>query len=494
MSAVIRSGRAWLGLLLCAATASGAAPARAQLHDEVPAPRPANLPAEEDTHRLVVLPVLDLTGTSPELARLSTGLLTEGFARYPRLEVIAGPELISRLRTVESYRKDLSEARELAQMGQRQYEQIRLKEAIKLLTMAVQKYGSIHYELEAPREVATTLLTLAKAYLEYGEDPQSAMKAELTFQQLLLADPSVRLLPERFSETVINLFTRARYWATYDRLPGLRTDKALAVAARVRADYVLSGALLPRAEAGHLLLAVQLLDVRRKMPLASEQVGISESPERLELRLDRLSSRMAACIPNDVWLARQRNPKRFDPTLSFDTSYLHLVFLQHPLQRTFNNMGLGTGVSWALLEHLSLLARLSFTTSRNNYPHEDLLDPANLLRLVLGAGIAHHGERLSVFSVTGFDLLYPFRFRWTREADCKWHEVPPDSCYDSSRGIHTHDPGLVFGLHVGAGANWAFAPPLLLHFRTGLSYYFLPTTGNELNLPVEAELGIGYRF
>jgi len=471
--------------------------------DDPPPPRPANLPAEEDSHRVVILPVLDLTGTHGNVAVESSALLVEGLARFPRFEVLAGSALTDRLKAADSFLRELGEARMLARLGQQEYERIRLAEAIKLLDLAEKKFSSIHFELVEPREVARTLLTLAKAYIENGEE----MKAEGAFQRLLLDDPLVRLLPGRFSDNVIALFERARYWVTQDRLPGLRTEQALSVAARVRASYVVSASLRPRPEAGRFLLGVQLLDVRRKVPLALEQVAVAEgqmaSPEgqvaaaegqdRLVEQLDRLTSRLAACVPNDVWLARQRNPEPFPSTLSFDTSYQHLFFLQHLLQSGFSGMGLSSGISWAPIEHLVLLVRLSFTTSRNNYPYEDLLDPVNLLRLLLGAGIAHHGTRLSVFTVTGFDLSYPFAFDWTREADCKWHAPLPFRCKEEGL-VHTHDPGPVFGLHVGAGVIWTFAPPLLLHFRGGLSYLFLPTEGNELNLPIDLAAGLGYRF
>jgi len=443
----------------------------------------------------VILPVLDLSGEQATLAGQAERLITAGFARYARLEVIAGEELTARLRASEGYQvKDLGNARAFAQVGQQEYAQIQLKSAIQHLGRAAKTFEEIHHDLVQPEEVAQSLLALAKASLESGDQ----VAADLVFSRLLLVDPALRLAPGRHPDSVLAHYQRGRARALRERSTLLaRMDKALAVGRQLHAGYVVLSLLGP-AEGGLLdggpapaagRLGVLLFDVRRRIQLAPVEELLPAPGAPLAERLDLATSRLAACIPNDVWLAQQRNPTPVQRRLEFDTGFAHLVYLDHPLHQAFQSFGLGTGVTWSPVEHLALVARLSFTTSSNNHPFEDLLDPVNVVRAILGAGFTVVGRRLAGYTVTGFDLSWPLAFRWTLDPDCKFHEPAPSSCT-----IRRHEPGPLFGLHVGAGGQWLFADPLFLNLRVGLSRSLLPAEGNRLNFPVTSEVGLGYRF
>jgi len=453
----------------------------------VPAPAPANLPAVEDPRTVVVLPVLDLSGQSSSVAARATALLEHGLARYARLRVVRGEQTIQQLASRSAYAEKLGFAREFARLGRRDYERIRLAEAVKHLQTAARTYRAVHHELVAPREVAQTLLTLAKAHLEQGAEGP----AEQAFQQLLSIDPSVRLTAGRFAEPVIAVFDKARYHTARNPGAGISAETSITVARSLGADYVVTGHLRPRPEPGSLSVGVWMYDVRRQVPVTKLQRVPADTPEGLTGQLDRLTSRLAACVPNRTYLAWQRNPKRFEPGLFVDTSFWQGTHLQHPLQSGIHELGLSTGVLWAPQRNLVVLGRFGFIAARNNRPYEDLLEEMHLLRLLLGAGAGLVGTRGAIYSVVGFDFALNFPYSWTHAADCKWHDPPPSACAEQ---IERVDLALAFGVHGGVGGHWSFAPPLFVRGRLGLSYYLLEPEQTELNLPVDWEVGLGYRF
>lgn len=483
-----------VGAVLCCPApglraAPGAAPPEVSVatNARVPAPSPTNLPPVEDERSVVVLPVLDLSGASGRVAQHATALLEEGLARYARLQVMRGEQVIERLKAQPAYAEKLGFAREFARLGRQDYERLRLAEAAKHLQLAAQTYRSVHHELVAPREVAQTLLTLAKTHLEQGAEGP----AERAFQQLLSVDPSVRLAPGRFAQSVIEVFDKARYHTARNPVAGISAETALAIGREFGADYVVTGHLRPRPEPGSLALGVWLRDVKRQVPVTKLQRVPADDPISLIGHLDRLTSRLAACVPNRSYLAWQRNPDRFEPALFVDTSFQHGTHLKHPLQSGFHELGLSAGALWTPQRHLIVLGRFGFTAARNNRPYEDLLEELQLLRLLLGAGAGVVGRRGGVYSVVAFDLALNLPFSWTSEADCKWHQPPPSACAEQ---LQHADAALAFGVHAGAGAHWNFAAPLFLRIRAGLTYYLVEPEQTQLNLAVDWEAGLGYRF
>ncbi len=482
----VRTLVAGLALVLVCGVARGGAGAELP-PEELIAPQPANLPLDEQPRRVVLLPVKDLSGRQATLARQAGRLLRAAYAQSPRVTLVVDDGLAARVLQAPDYPEKLRWAREFARLGRQDYERIRLAEAVKHLRLAAQTFQSIHHDVIAPREVSQTLLTLAKAYLERNDEGP----AEQAFAELLAVDPSIQLSPEQFSPTVIASFDKARYHAAQGGGLGQGSEKAVALGRLASADYVVLPTLRPRPEAGASALGVWQFELRRGLPVAPEQQVPAAPPEVFADEVGRLVSRLLACMPNTEFLAAQRDPDRFRPQVLLDTSFEHLTYLQHPLQSSFQNMGLSVGLGWAPQEHLLLQARLLMTASRNNSPYDDLLDPLRMLRLLVTAGIAKLERRWGVYTATGLDLSWPFAFRYSHEADCKWHEPQPSQCDEL---VLKHSPGLVLGLHVGAGAHWLVAPPVLLRLRVGLSYAFLPTEDNELNLPLDADLGLGYRF
>ncbi len=445
---------------------------------------PSNLPPVEDRHTMVVLPVLDMEGDGAKVATLATRLLVEDLRAYPRFHVVAGEQLAQRVRAQVGYQEKLQWAREFGALGTKDYERIKLSEARDHLTTALEAMDRIHHWVVAPDEVAGLLITLAKVYLEEGE----IASALLTFKKLLTVEPGLRLSGDEFPPTFLSVFEQARA-AVRSTGAGRDPGQAMAMARSLGADYVVVSHLRPRMKLDSSTVGVVIYDVHRGVPLSAEErvPWRDQGPDPLE----PMVSRLVACIPNTRYLSGKTETRPFEPAFFLDTSYTHMAFVSHPLQALFNNFGVAPGVTWTPLPNIAVQARVHLSTSHNDYPYEDMLQPLQLLRLTVGGGIASNGPRLAVYTITGVELALPSRFQWTTEADCKWHTPRPSYC---ERQIHEHDPGYLFGVHASAGLDWVVASPVFLHVGTGMTWYILPLKGSSLNLPVNGELGLGYRF
>ena len=439
--------------------------------------------------RVLVLPLRRLVEAPPELVEVVQGALSGAVRGRPGFEVVSASRFLEQAASARLYGDRLALERDLVEVGVRDHERMRLAEAIRELDKARGLFAETRHDWVAPAEVAEAHLTLALAYLESGRRD----RAHLIFKDLLALDPFRELAKGYYSQQAIDAFGVARADFVSAGAPSFPVTEAARLGASVGARWVLSSHLTSRARGGTALI-VTVYDGRARRVLDRESVPADAAT--LPWRVDRLTSRLLACITPDTPEAPREDPLaagRWQLGVDVSTSF----YGARPVREAFANLGLAVRGDYLLRPHLLVASRLvaarstGLSLSRlgpDGYDYEDLhRTTLDTLGLLLAIGPRMGSGDVTAHAIIGLEAVLPGAVRVTRDPGCKWG--PPYPCQ-----TRLHDPDLLVGVAGGMGVSLALLAPVLLQAELQLSYYLAALDDNELNLPVRLGLGLGYRF
>ena len=457
-------------------------PALAATPPAAPAPAPVEAP------KLLMLPLGAFVDVSEEIRAEAQNALLGYLAASPAVQVIGPADFRALIEADRLHAGRLQLARDLASEGVRAYDRMQLDDAIGRLEKALDLFAQTHHRWSDPSEVAEAHLTLALARLERRERD----KAHLAFKSLLAEDPGRDLKKGHYSKGAINAFGVARA----DFLSADDHDLPKAELARLgkatRSQYVIQSYVRSRARARTALETI-LFDVKNRRVLDRQIVPVDLGTAAWQV--DRMASRLLACLSADAPTEDAPPPYPRGRRWQIGTALSSVFFGKRNLPReNFLSMGLSVHGAFLVSPHLVALGHVGFATSTEWHLNEDNYrdlrnDLATFRSLVaIGPHFATSRGGFGAHLVVGLEGLAMDDLRTTRDAGCKWG--PPYAC----DGPTTNEAGLAFGPVASGGVSLALLGPVTLQLEVAVSYYVFNGTGNELNLPVRAELGFGYRF
>jgi len=362
-------------------------------------------------------------------------------------------------------------AQRAQERGYANYREVRLKETISDLKLAIQIFKELGQEIIKPREVARALLTLGQAQLEQGEP----LDAARSFQEALWIDPSLRLRPGYDHPEAVKSLEEARFY--------------LIQQSQLRGN---TRPLPQRPPKEHFLLIARLHPDRLEIAIHSRR-GLSFEQQSLELPpregASRLASRIRACLPFGHRPKRQRRRH-----LYVDVGLESSLFLKAPVE-SFYSVGLGLSLEWLFAEHLSLALSGGISNSNRDYS-EDLREDLLSLHLFLGPGYHGRWGRLSYSGHLGAELGFFDELIQTTNPACKFFSVedqPPLGLCDHQRDVQRTPQNFSLGPALSLGLKLKLVGPTFMALSLRGSSFVYERYESGLGYPVGGYLGLGAR-
>ncbi|TXC75131.1 hypothetical protein FRC91_13700 [Bradymonadales bacterium TMQ1] len=426
-------------------------------------------------------------------------------------ELVASDVLSTSITSEPLYEGTLALARQWAEMGEEAFKRLQADDAIAHLERALQNYRAIDHDRIAPEEIAHTLLFLALSYLEEGTNVVRPLEL---MQEMILLDPTRRILPGYYPDFIVQYYRSARDTLFRElSSEGPSIEEAARSAELLSADYLLYTFALPTPgdetiaertsqsaaspQEGFTVIAF-LYDARAESFLPPETLSLlGLEPALLQNAANRLASRLAACVllpddeplvnPDDLMASRGQGRLG----LELGMAYASFLSVAPPLQSPFGNVGVGLGVSYALTREFQLVAGLQLLNSLRDY-NGLLRDNFTTLRSWLGGRLAWELGPLELGIAASFELASLSDVRVFTDKSC----IPaPDLLCPGDLGTRTYEMSApLLGAHLNPRLSLRLTRSLWLTLNTSLGYYLSPVEEDLLNLPFSSDLGIRYRF
>ena len=158
-----------------------------------------------------VFPIIDMdslkgrTADAKERNQIWVAVI-KSLRRYRNLRVRIPRHTVKRMKTRIRNDADFRSARQLAEKGLRLFGNVRLEDASRTLTLAVQKLVGLRYDMVDPQYVSKLIITRGQALLE----SKKTNEAKLAFTQALSMYPSARLDPDLDHPNAVSVFEATR--------------------------------------------------------------------------------------------------------------------------------------------------------------------------------------------------------------------------------------------------------------------------------------------
>lgn len=349
------------------------------------------------------------------------------------------------------------------------------------LAQAVRIYRDTFHDVFDPRPLADAQFMLGVALVDSGRTAEG----HIALKDAFALQPDRRFRANFFPPTVATALQSALtdFLQTADPFRAYGDPQRMAqVARRLGVRWLVVGAVRPTATAPELWVAV--FSAERRMFEAELRVPLNDVVHRLQ----PFFSRWSACAA--VGESRPSAPLR--DTVRVDMSGVYAPFLRQPTRRDFHSMGFAVGISHEFRSNLEWFTRLALHTSLPD-PYRDLLRSFNSVRAVAGLGATVRSGPVRLYAQAGLDAHLLGSFQASTDPDCKLFGVQHPLC--TRPQVLDLDQQVLIGVNTALGAQLHLGRDFLLALRLSLSNYFLPLDGTDrLNLPLGAELGLGYRF
>ena len=207
-------------------------------------------------------------------------------------------------------------------------------------------------------------------------------------------------------------------------------------------------------------------------------------------RLEPALARWLDCVTIPI-RAGADTPRTSQPFF-MDTSAAYALYLRQPTRQLFHSVGFAAGVASQVRPGLEWFARINMFTSLAD-PYRDLLHAFNSVRLLAGVGFAVQWRYVRLWARPGIDLHTFGRFIVTDDPNCKLFGESHRLCDAST--VRTLEQGVLAGFHLAIGGDVALGRRFFVTARLSGTAYILPlSSADELNYPLGAEAGLGYRF
>ena len=415
----------------------------------------------------------DVETVEAELQRLLTDV--------PMVAVMAASEVRRAVADDPAATAQAQAAQQLYRIGLELYLSLAAGRAVEKLRQATALYREGLQDLVDPRPYADAQFMLGVALVDSGRPAQGhiALKDGFALQ------PDRHFRPYFFPPAVATALTAALtdHLSTADTLrPYGDHQRMYLLAKRLGVRWLIMGSLRQGTNGSELSVAVY--SAERRLLEAELQVPMSQALEKLEPFL----SRWLACAPVEQKLPVVRRKDQW----RLDTSAVYAPFLRQPTRRAFQSLGFSTGLAHEFRANLEWFGRLALHTSLSDQ-FRDLLRSFNSARIVAGVGATAQSGPVRVFAQLGLDAHLLGSFAASVDPDCKLFGLGHRLCDPAS--VLDLDQQVLVGINAAAGTQVHLGRDFMFSLRISLSNYFLPLDSTDrLNLPLAAEVGLGYRL
>lgn len=442
---------------------------------------------------------LDSTEDAQRLRRAIRRGASESWEQVPggQLEVVTPRRLEETIVEEPLYEGTLQLARDLGQLGIDAYKQVRTDEAVDYLERSLDNFEQISHDFVDPGEVAEIQLYLALSYLEDGTDVVRPIEL---FQQMIRLDPSRHIQRGYYPDFIVQYYEQGRDRLFEELLErGPSGDQADRIAQLADSRYVFHGYALPRAER-EIELVGYLYDATEQQLREVERLTLAEVDEgRLEEGFSRLASRLATCLIEDGSDDSPGDSPRGAPagapggnlSMQLGTSYGTFLEIPDPIEDPFGNYGLTLGAGWAVTPEFQVVAQLQISNSMRDYSGV-LRDNFTTIRGSIVGELGRRFGALYIGGAVGFEGLRTGTIRAFTDRSC----IPdPQRLCPGDTGTAVFDDRQPhWGVRLQPTVGWGLSDSFELVSTAGVGYYFSPLEDRLLNFPVNAELGLRYRF
>lgn len=349
------------------------------------------------------------------------------------------------------------------------------------LQEATELYRGIYQDIVDPKPLADAAFMLGVSLIDMGRAAQGHIVLKDAFQ----VQPDRRFRPNFFPPQVNAALANALvdHRSTGDPLhPYGDNRRMLALAGRLGASALVLASLRQGPQEPELFVAI--FSAQRRVIEAELRVPLRDA----DTRLGAFFSRWLSCAP--ITQARENTPTGREMRL--DTSGSYALYLRQPTRRDFHSVGFGAGTSIDVRPGLEWFARLNMYTSLSD-PYQDLLHAFNSVRLMSGVGFWLRRGPWRMFARPALDLHLLGDFVATTNANCKLFGTNHKLCDQSS--LSDLQQRVLVGINLAVGTHLHIGRNFFVALQGSASTYFLPLTGTDrLNVPVSAEIGLGYRM
>jgi len=377
-----------------------------------------------------------------------------------------------RLRSTLSYQKAMKHMH----MGQRAFNDVRLKDAADHLGAALDILFGLRYHWVAPTDVARILLMRGQAFLE----AKKIADAELSFRRALEVDPGIRMREGFDHPDTVSVFERVRI-RSMNR--ALRSELVLNVTPDTRNFYAFTGYSI------HGRLTDQTLEIRIESPrgVLQERIHRTEDPVSDG---QRLASRVHAGLPfgrvlHETLLA----------SLHIDAGFEGSTHLVSPVG-VFAHYGLRSQIGLLIGNRVYFTSDIAMSVSARDF-HEHLRESITSVRLHLGGGTQLRAGPFRGTVILGVQADRMSAITITNSAACKYFrpddQVPRDLC-DFDRDIDRTSPSWSVGPAITLEGRLPIFGQIEFFTQMRVASYLLKTEEHGLDWPVSGALGLGYRL
>lgn len=403
--------------------------------------------------------------------------------------------LNAQLRAERLFETRLAEARAAARQGVRAFKELNVTGAIASLERARELYERDLLDALYPAEVAELLLYLSLSYLERGDEVFSASQR---LQDLAMIAPDQPLRAGLYPEATVKMYASARHALVrtlYEQGPRLRElERARRAAAAAGVDYVIFGMIIPD-ERGRLVARAQLYDARRDELLKPEQLPLDQpNAASAQDAGSRLAGRLIACLRQpEPDTTTPIAPSRGTSPMSLSVLVAYGSFMKYPEKfgRPFGNVGLDVGARWSLTDEFGLVAHAQLLVSRPDYNANIITEDFSTVRGFVGGELGLRFDRLRLALQIAGDVTRVSDFEGWGDESCVPRVGTPEACGPELRQRYA------LGWMIGVNARPVLSLRLLPSIEavaTGSASYFFVQEDSRMNFPLNAALGLRYRF
>ncbi len=382
---------------------------------------------------------------------------------------------------------ELERAKGLFEDARRAFNRYDLPQAEAWLIEVIDVYERLLFPILNPTDLGRVYETLG---LVIWETPERRGETIEAFKNMARLDPERVLATPYFPGPIVEAYQSAREELLRGRLAGPDPTDAEVVRALgelVEADLVVWGYVVQGADGGREL-SLHLHRRDRRLSLPPERIPLTGVESIDAERADRAISRLSACVEPFPEEVEPPTPQR---AFYLDSGFAYHVYLKRPTEEVFDNLGFALSGSYEVLDGFALRAGVNLLTSGSDV-EGDLLSEFSTIRTFLGGAFSFPLRWGRPFVGFGLETTRVGEFQHTDSFYCKVNADDPAVCRPDQ--IESNAPGWLMGVNIQAGVSALRFKSLSLYVSGNGSFYVVPFSGKEVDLPLGFDVGVEYTF
>jgi hypothetical protein len=430
---------------------------------------------------------------------LYRGATSYAGAHTDMVEHVDRDELETYAAEVDDADLHLNYAKLAANSGMKAYKALETAQAVDNLETAREEFDYLYFDLLEPQRVAQVSLYLALSYLEQEKQTLELVRQ---FQRMMLLDPRQKIRSGLYPEDVVEAYESAREYLIDElRTEGPDRSDARRIARFARTDYVAFVYSFPAPRERQEVM-MWLYSVDEERFLKPESI-LLEDPDEADYReaSNRLMSRFIPCclrVPEDdsgVRSASGQSPFSLQVEFAY-ASFLRFPPPVHPERQgfppdrrsLFGNAGIGIHGEYLLTREFGVMVGFQILSSITDF-NGRLREDFTTLRAFGGADLGVEVGNFNFGASFSLEFAHLDDFTAWEDESC----VVRNDCGPSA--YRTFDDfDFLMGVNARPRIIWRFFQTYHAIASVDLTYYFVPLSGNDLNLPLTTQIGVLYRF